>query len=80
MPRFVFRQKSGEATKPVKDLAKQASALGGKVLSQTEKMLYVEGTEELFRKLSDSAPDYVSAADGRVHLPKPPRVSAKKKP
>jgi hypothetical protein len=80
MPRFVFRQKSGDAKQPVKDLAAYASTLGGKVLSQTEKMLYVEGSEELFRKLSDAAPDYVSAPEARVHLPKPPLVAVKKRP
>ena len=78
MPRFVFRQKNGKANRPVAELAKHAARLGGKVLSQTASMLYVEGSEELYSRLSAAAPDYVSAPEVTRDLPKPPRVSVKK--
>ena len=78
MPRFVFRQKSGEANRPVAELAQQAAKLGAKVLSQTASMLYVEGSEEMFTQLTAAAPDYVSTPEVVRDLPKPPRVSIKK--
>lgn len=78
MPRFVFRKRSGATNRPVKDLAEHASALGAKVLSQTGTMLYIEGSEELFKQLNAAAPGYVSSPEAKVELPKPPRVSIKK--
>ena len=80
MPRFVFRQKSGEANRPVTELAEHATKLGGKVLSQTASMLYVEGSEEMYSRLIAAAPGYVSAPEVTRDLPKPPRVSVKKGP
>ncbi|MGH7185163.1 MAG: hypothetical protein ACREIB_02655 [Pseudomonadota bacterium] len=80
MPRFVFRQKSGEANRPVTELAEHATKLGGKVLSQTASTLYVEGSEEMYSQLTAAAPDYVSAPEVTRDLPKPPRVSVKKRP
>jgi hypothetical protein len=78
MPRFVFRQKSGEPNLPVAELAQQAKKLGAKVLSQTASMLYVEGSDEMFSQLSAAAPDYVSTPEVVHSLPKPPRVRIKK--
>jgi histone H3/H4 len=78
MPRFVFRQKSGEPNLPVAELAQQAKKLGAKVLSQTASMLYVEGSEEMFSQLTAAAPDYVSTPEVVRDLPKPPRVGLKK--
>lgn len=78
MPRFVFRQKSGELNLPVAELAQQAKKLGAKVLSQTASMLYVEGSDEMFSQLTAAAPDYVSTPEVHRGLPKPPRMSIKK--
>ena len=80
MSRFVFRQKSGEAGRPVSRLAEHASKLGGKVLSQTDSMAYIEGTEEMVQHLAAAAPGYVLSPGIRHELPKPPRVGAKKRP
>lgn len=80
MSRFVFRRKVGEGNRPVTELAEHATKLGGKVLSQTESMLYVEGSEELLETLSAASPDYVSAPEVRHSLPVPPRASVKKAP
>ncbi len=78
MPRFVFRQKSGESNRPVAELAQHAAKLGAKVLSQTASMLYIEGSDEMFSQLTAAAPDYVSTPEVVRDLPKPPRVSIKK--
>ena len=78
MPRFVFRQKSGESNRPVAELAQQAAKLGAKVLSQTASMLYIEGSDEMFSQLTAAAPDYVCTPEVVRDLPKPPRVSIKK--
>lgn len=80
MPRFVFRQKSGEANRPVAELADHAAKLGAKVLAQTASMLYVEGSEDMFSQLTAAAPDYVSTPEVTRELPKPPRVSVKQGP
>ena len=78
MPRYVFRQKSGTSPRAATELAVDATRLGAKVLSQTDSMLYVEGSEEMFRKMIEAAPDYVSAPEIAFDLPKPPRVSLKR--
>ena len=80
MPRFVFRQKSGQAGRPVSELAEHASKLGGKVLSQTDSMAYIEGTEEMVERLVAAAPGYACSPEIRHELPKPPRVGVKKRP
>lgn len=77
MPRFVFRKKSGEKNRSVEDLATRAATLGAKVLSQTETLLYIEGSAEAYKRLCAVAPDYVSSPEIKVALPKPPRVTAK---
>jgi len=48
------------------------------VLSQTASMLYVEGSDEMFSRLTADAPDYVSTPEVFRELPKPPRVGIKK--
>jgi hypothetical protein len=79
MPRYVFRQKSGKANRPVTELAERASKLGGKVLSQTSSMLYLEGSDEMYETLSANSPDYVSSHEVRRALPKPPRVAVRRR-
>ena len=79
MPRYVFRQKSGKANRPVTELAERASKLGGRVLSQTRSMLYVEGSDEMYETLAANAPDYVASHEVRHRLPKPPRIAVRKR-
>ena len=76
MPRYVFRQKSGTSPRAATELAVDATRLGAKVLSQTDSMLYVEGSEAMFRKMIEAAPDYVSAPEIALASGSPSAVSA----
>ena len=78
MPRFVFRQRSGSTNRSVAELADDAAKLGGRVLSKTASMLYVEGSQEMFSTLTAMSPDFVSTPEVTRDLPKPPRVGLKK--
>lgn len=80
MPRFVFRQKSGEPARSVAEVAEHATRIGAQVLSQTATMLYIEASEDMLRQISAAAPGYVSTAEVTYQRPKPPRVGIKRGP
>jgi len=77
MPRFVFRRKSGETNRPTDEVAAHATALGATVLSQTETMLLVEGSQEACDRLAAEAAGYVCAPEVRTAPPAAPRVTVK---
>ena len=78
MARYVFRRKAG-ATPSVRRLAERATALGARVVAETDTMLQIEGSEETVKKLHGDASDFVSSGETRFSLPTPPRVRVRKR-
>lgn len=41
-------------------------------------MLYIEGSDEMYRQLTDATPDYIGTPEVIRDLPEPPRKKIKK--
>ena len=78
MTRYVFRRKVGSAPS-VRRLAERATALGARVVAQTDNMLQIEGSKATVKKLHGESSDFVSGGEVRYSLPTPPRVKVRKR-
>src|SRR5260221_4790564 len=77
MARYVFRRKAG-STPSVRRLAERATALGARVVAQTDNMLHIESSEATLKKLNVDPTEFVTSGETRFSLPTPPRVRLRK--